>query len=108
MKYSQKQIIDKIKSKTGKPMLVRELMRQLKLTPDDRHDLKLALNELVLSGDIVKTRGNRYGLPEKMDLETGIFQAHSQGYGFVVPEKKGKLTYISPRMADSTQWTAIK
>ncbi len=98
MKYTHKQIIEKIKAKTGKPMLVRELMRQLKLTSDDRRELKHALNELVLNGDIVKTRGNRYGLPDKMDLETGIFQAHLQGYGFVIPEKKGKQDiYISSR-----------
>jgi ribonuclease R len=90
MKYTHKQLIELIKAKTGKPMLVRELVRQLKLTSDDRHELKRALNELVMSGDIVKTRGNRYGLPEKMDLETGVFQSHPQGFGFVIPEKKGK------------------
>ena len=56
-------------------------MRLLRLKADDRHDLKHALNELVLSGDIIKTRGNRYGLPEKMDLETGLFQAHPSGLG---------------------------
>jgi ribonuclease R len=98
MKYTHKHIIEKIKSKTGKPMLVRELMRQLKLTSDDRHELKRILNELVLAGEIIKTRGNRYGLPEKMNLETGLFQAHPQGYGFVIPEKKGKGdVYISSR-----------
>ncbi len=98
MKYTHKQIAELIKAKTGKPMLVRELMRQLRLTADDRRDLKKVLNDLVLSGEIIKTRGNRYGLPEKMDLETGIFQAHPQGYGFVIPEKKGKTdVYISAR-----------
>src|SRR5512147_1879470 len=98
MKYTHKQILELIKTKTGKPMLVRELMRQLRLKPEDRRELKKVLNELVLSGDIIKTRGNRFGLPEKMDLETGIFQAHPQGYGFVIPEKKGKSDiYISAR-----------
>jgi ribonuclease R len=98
MKYTQKQIIELIKTRTGKPMLVRELLRQLRLRANDRRDLKQVLNELTLSGDIIKTRGNRYGLPEKMDLETGIFQAHPQGYGFVIPEKKGKTdVYISMR-----------
>ena len=82
MKYTNKQIVELIKTRLGKPMLVREIMRQLRLTADDRHGLKQVLNELVLSGEIIKTRGNRYGLPEKMDLETGIFQAHPQGYGF--------------------------
>jgi ribonuclease R len=98
MPYTHKQIIELIKTRTGKPMMVRELMRLLRLKSEDRRALKQALNELVLSGDIIKTRGNRFGLPEKMDLETGIFQAHPQGYGFVIPEKKGRTDiYISMR-----------
>jgi len=98
MKYTNKQIIELIKTRTGKPMLVRELMRQLRLKAEDRHELKKVLNDLALSGEIIKTRGNRFGLPEKMDLETGIFQAHPQGFGFVIPEKKGKTdVYISAR-----------
>ncbi|MFA5074305.1 MAG: ribonuclease R [Nitrospirota bacterium] len=98
MKYTHKQIIEKIKTRIGKPVMIRELVRQLKLTPADRHALKQVLNELVLSGELVKTRGNRYGLPDKMSLETGTFQAHPAGYGFVLPEKKGKSdVYISAR-----------
>ena len=38
MKYTHKQIIEIIQAKGGKPMLVRELMRLLRLKPDDRHD----------------------------------------------------------------------
>jgi len=98
MEYTHKKLIDLIRTRTGKPMMVRELMRLLKLKSEGRHELKRTLNELVMSGDIVKTRGNRYGLPEKMDLETGRFQAHSAGYGFVIPEKKGRSDiYISAR-----------
>src|SRR5512143_31334 len=98
MVYTHKQLIELIRTRTGKPMMVRELMRLLKLKTEDRHELKRALNELVMSGDIVKTRGNRFGLPEKMDLETGRLQAHPAGYGFVIPEKKGRTDiYISAR-----------
>lgn len=98
MKYTHKQIVELIKTKTGKPMLVRELMRQLRLKAEDRRELKKVLNELVLAGEIIKNRGNRFGLPEKMDLETGVYQAHPQGFGFVIPEKKGKTDiYISSR-----------
>jgi ribonuclease R len=98
MNYTHKQLLEIIRTRTGKPVMVRELMRLLRLKAEDRRDLKHALNELTLSGDIIKTRGNRYGLPEKMDLEPGIFQAHPSGYGFVIPEKKGKPdVYISAR-----------
>jgi ribonuclease R len=96
MKYDQKQLLDLIRTRTGKPMMVRELMRLLKLKTEDRREIKRVLNELVLSGDIVKTRGNRFGLPEKMDLETGKFQAHPAGYGFVIPEKKGRSDVYIP------------
>ncbi len=96
MNYTPKQLIEALRTRAGKPMMVRELMRLLRLKADDRHDLKKALNELVLSGEIVKTRGNRYGLPDRMDLETGIFQAHPSGYGFVIPEKKGKPDVFIP------------
>jgi ribonuclease R len=96
MKNINKQVSELMKAKTCKPMMARELMRRLKLAPEDRHELKQALNELVLSGELIKTRGNRYGLPEKMDLETGVFQAHPQGYGFVIPEKKGKTDVFVP------------
>ena len=84
------QIIELIQTRLGKPMMVREIMRQLRLKTADRRELKRLLNELVVTGEIVKTRGNRFGLPGKMDLETGIFQAHPQGFGFVLSEKKGK------------------
>ena len=88
MKYTNKQIIDTMQTKGGKPLLVRELMRLLRLKPEDRHPFKQTLTELAQKGEVVKTRGNRYGLPEKMDLVTGSFQAHPSGYGFVLPEKK--------------------
>ncbi|HEX9021277.1 MAG TPA: ribonuclease R [Nitrospirota bacterium] len=98
MPNTHKQIIELMRMRTGKPMMVRELMRQLRLKSEDRRELKRTLNELVLAGEIVKTRGNRYGLPEKMDLETGVFRAHPQGYGFVIPEKRGRTdVYISGR-----------
>ncbi len=57
MEYTHKQLIALIKTRTGKPVMVRELMRLLKLKTEDRHELKRALNELVLSGELVKTRG---------------------------------------------------
>ncbi len=39
------------------------------------------------SGDLIQIRGNRFGLPEKMDLYVGRLQTHPAGYGFVIPER---------------------
>jgi hypothetical protein len=39
MEYTHKQLIDLIKTRTGKPMMVRELMRS-ETQVEDRHELK--------------------------------------------------------------------
>lgn len=86
---SRKTLLDFFKIRTGRPLMVREIMRQLRITASERRTLKQLLAELVTEGSLVRTRGNRYGPPEKMNLETGIFQATSGGYGFVLSDKKG-------------------
>ena len=90
MKPSKKEFITFFKTRAGRPLLVREILRQFRIKPEERTDLKHVLTELVGEGQIVKTRGNRYGLAEKMDLEPGMFQGHPSGFGFVIPEIKGK------------------
>jgi ribonuclease R len=89
MTHTKKDILSFMRARAGRPLLIPEIMRQLRLKSEDRRKLKLILAELVIEGELIKTRGNRFGAPEKMNLETGIFQAHAAGYGFVLPEKKG-------------------
>jgi len=50
-------------------------------------------------GDIVKTRRGLYGPAEKMNLVTGYFEAHRDGYGFVVLEKPGEKDIYIPARA---------
>ena len=38
------------------------------------------------NGEIIKTRFETYGLPEKMGLVAGRFQLTSKGFGFVIPD----------------------
>jgi ribonuclease R len=90
MTLTKKDLLAFFRTRAGRPLLVRELMRQFKISSEDRRHLKHLLAELVTEGAIVRNRGNRFGLPEKMDLETGTFQANPAGYGFVLPEKKGR------------------
>src|SRR5512136_2425019 len=90
MTLTKKDVLNFFRTRCGRPLLVRELLRQFKLSSEDRRMLKHLLGELVTEGAIVRNRGNRFGLPEKLDLETGTFQANPAGYGFVLPEKKGK------------------
>ena len=51
----------------------------------------------MLSGTIIKTRENRYALPEKVGLITGIVNAHPDGYAFITPEEGGVDIFIPPK-----------
>jgi ribonuclease R len=80
------------------PAGIRELLQLLKVPRDERAAFKRHVNALVASGDLIQIRGQRFGLPEKMDLYVGRLQTHPAGYGFVVPERPldgGGDIYIS-------------
>jgi ribonuclease R len=69
------------------PAAMRELLQILKVPKDDRTSFKRHIKSLVASGDLIQIRGQRFGLPEKMDLYVGRLQTHQAGYGFVSPER---------------------
>jgi ribonuclease R len=74
----------------GKPVSVRDLVRALSLDPPARRELKDVLRRLIADGALVKIRGARVGLPDKMNLVVGRLSCSPAGYGFVVPETRGR------------------
>ena len=90
---------DFFRAKTGKPLSLRELVKQLQLSKPEGRALKRVLREMLREGEIVLTRKGLYGPAEDMDLVTGYFEAHREGYGFVVPEKPGGRDIFIPRGA---------
>lgn len=52
------------------------------------------LLSLEKNGEIIKTRFDTYGLPEKMGLVAGRFQLTSKGFGFVIPDNKGERSDV--------------
>jgi ribonuclease R len=68
------------------PATARELTRALRIPREEAAAFRRQLKALVASGDLLQIRGNRYGLPEKMDLVVGKLTTNAAGFGFVVPE----------------------
>src|SRR4030042_853889 len=73
-----------------RPLLLREILQRSGLAKEERRSLRERLRDLADEGKIVKIRGNRYGLPLKMNLVVGKVKCHPDGYGFVIPEKEGE------------------
>ncbi|MCY7779324.1 ribonuclease R [Bacillus haynesii] len=76
-----------MKEEAYKPLTVQELEEMLEITDSDEYkELVKALVTLEEKGLVVRTRSNRYGLPEKMNLIKGKVSAHAKGFAFVLPE----------------------
>ncbi|MGP4105495.1 ribonuclease R [Virgibacillus sp. L01] len=74
-----------------KPLAVEELEDSLDLKGSDEFkELVKALNELEETGELVRTRKNRFGLPEKMNLVRGRIQMHAKGFAFLIPDDEGQ------------------
>jgi ribonuclease R len=81
-----------------RPLLIREVLRLLRLPKDQRQKVREIFRDLADEGKIVKIRGNRYGLPIKMNLVVGRVKCHPDGYGFVIPEREGEQDiFVSQR-----------
>lgn len=86
------------REKVTRPLSFREIVYSLGLSSSERRSLKRILREMSRGGDIVKTRKGLYGPAVDMSLETGYFEAHREGYGFVITEEPGKRDiFIPPR-----------
>ena len=92
-------LINRIRERVHHPATARELATILKIPREDRHGLTRDLKALVDSGALLQIRGNRFGLPDKMDLVVGRLHTNPGGFGFVVAENAtradGKDLYIA-------------
>ncbi|WP_441294191.1 ribonuclease R [Bacillus sp. FJAT-27225] len=73
-----------------KPLTVQELEEAFGI--EDSADFKefvKALVQMEEKGLVVRTRSNRYGLPQKMNLIRGKVAGHAKGFAFVMPEEPG-------------------
>ncbi|WP_426450620.1 ribonuclease R [Paenibacillus sp. S-38] len=82
-------LLDFMQEEAYKPLTYQELEQhfQLDSAQSFKEFLKL-LNELENEGLIVRTRNDRYGVPERMNLLRGRLQAHAKGFGFLIPDDK--------------------
>lgn len=91
MEQEIQQHIDRLlsfmKEESYKPLTVQELEQAFGIS--DSSSFKEFVKALVVMEDqglVIRTRSNRYGLPEKMNLVRGKLTGHAKGFAFVVPD----------------------
>lgn len=60
-------------------------------------ELKPILQSMVRSGEVIRNRRAGYGLAREMNLVKGRVSAHTDGFGFVIPEQGEHDLYLSPK-----------
>lgn len=92
MNLTKKHILDYLKQREGTfpfAVLVREFGGN-----HVKRELKNMLDDMAADGEIVRLRGNSYGLAGPVRTVRGRIAVHRDGYGFVTPESGGEDVFI--------------
>jgi len=84
------------------PSNIPELLKQLKLEPNQQQQVQKSLAELEREGRVARIKGNRYILPKEADLIPGRIQITRQGRGFLMPDEAGLAEIAIPASGTGT------
>ena len=79
-----------------RPMDIQELAAVFDINEFEYKTFKKALKGMEKDGLIVRTKKDRYALPERLGLISGKIQVHSKGFGFLIPEIEGERDVFIP------------
>ncbi|QCX34663.1 ribonuclease R [Caloramator sp. E03] len=89
MSKIKENIISFMREEAYKPMTAEELSEVFEINYKELKTFYKLLDDMEEEGYIVKTRKNRYGVPERMNLVVGKLQGNQKGFGFLIPDEEG-------------------
>lgn len=81
----REKLLQFMREEAYKPLTLEELVSGFELKGKDIVDFQNLLEEMEQEGEIIQTRAERFGVPERMNLVVGLLQGHSKGFGFLIP-----------------------
>lgn len=93
MKLHREEILAYMRESTYKPLTAQELVEELEI--ENISEFLAVLRDLEREGQVIVTRKQKYGIPEKMGLRVGRVQAHAKGYAFLIPDDGKEDIYLS-------------
>ena len=88
----QERIVNYMRTAAYKPLAAEELAAAMNLTQEELALFWEALEELEKTAAVIKTRHDRFGVPERMNLVVGRLSMSAKGFGFIIPELREKET----------------
>jgi ribonuclease R len=97
MQELTKDLIMEIIKGADKPLSMKDIEAEAGLEDAERfkEGMKL-LNELEEEGELVRTRTNRYGIPQKMNLMRGEVIMNPKGFAFIKTDDQEEDIFVAP------------
>ncbi len=90
-------ILNILKNKNYSPMKYEDIYAKLDLHPKQSGAFLSELDLMEKEGILIKTKKEKYVLPQKINMVVGILKNNKKGFGFVIPESDSEGdVYISP------------
>lgn len=86
----KERILEYMRHDAYKPLGEEAIAEALQLTQEELVLFWPVMEELETDAAIIKTRTDKYGVPERMNLVVGRISMTSKGFGFVIPEIREK------------------
>ncbi|UCZ52616.1 ribonuclease R [Bacillus shivajii] len=96
MSMTKDELLEYMKNEAEKPLAISDLEEIFGLEDSSQFkEFVKLLNELEEAGELVRTRSNRYGIPEKLNLIRGEVIMHPKGFAFVKTDEGFDDIYIA-------------
>jgi ribonuclease R len=75
-------------------MKAKEIAKGLKVAPRDFRDFRSLLRSMLEAGRLYRVKGQRFAVPEKVNLVAGRVAITQKGDGFVAPDQGGQDVFV--------------
>lgn len=80
-------IIAYMRQESYRPMSYKDLREAFQFEDEEEGRFSELLGRLEKEGEIIRTRRDKYGLPEMMNIYRGIIRISQRGYGILLPDQ---------------------
>lgn len=89
MALTEERLLDFMRLESDRPLKVKELSRALGVSSGQYPRFRTLVRKLVSSGELVRLKRGRIGLPDKLNIMVGVLSVVRSGTGYVAPDVSG-------------------
>ena len=91
---SEESVLDFLRRFRRGPMKAKEIAKGLDVAPRNFREFRLRLRNMLEGGRLYRVKGQRYAVPEKVNLVAGRVAVTQKGDGFVTPDQGGQDIFV--------------